>query len=190
MAADQVSQLMDANLCRQQDLASAAAYLRLAHYNGEEVASCDYAMFLIKGMGIPRDVEQGIRIYQQSARFSRTGASHAALGSLYHTDTAMRDEYAATDYFRQAPALRHFAGSAYWGLYLWKGCGGVPADHQEARRLFTELAARKPKMASRCTSLSSCGSGRCAAPEKEEWWTSSGHSPASKRPLKCGPSRR
>jgi TPR repeat protein len=145
---DRVSQLQYANLCRQpgprQDLVSAVEYLRQAHYNGEEVASCDYAMFLIKGTGVAQDIDQGIRIYHQAARFSRTGASQAALGSLYHTDQKMKDERAAAECFRQAAALRHFSGRAYWGLYLWKGRGDVPPDHREARRIFEELVANRP----------------------------------------------
>ena len=113
-------------------------YFLKAKQQGNILALLDYAKALIEGKGIPKNVEEGIKIYKQLSNLQVPTAKYN-LGNIYEKNNKLSK---AVKYYREAAELKHPRGMSKFGYILMKGAMGVQKNIKEAYRLFQESAMK------------------------------------------------
>ena len=120
-------------------------YYRLAHQNGHEEASCDYAFMLISGQGVRQDIREGIRIYKQAAINQGNATAMFNLGVIYAGQSACirgkvpRDMNEAIEYFQKSADKGCPQAMTELGKLLRKG-DYCAVNLERARAYFKEVA--------------------------------------------------
>ncbi|MBO5327973.1 MAG: sel1 repeat family protein, partial [Clostridia bacterium] len=90
-------------ICINKNAASAAKWFDKAAFNGFEIGKYNYAICLLKGDGVPRDVDRAMRLIKESSDAGYNKAQHAMGIAYYKGENGFtKDVYTAFDYFKLA----------------------------------------------------------------------------------------
>ena len=143
------------------NLAEAVRWFRRGHENGEPAATDDFARMLLCGLGVPQDIDQGLRILGQAAA-RKVPEALLNLGILYFDEatcaklriTIPKDKRKALDYFLQAtrcdcPEAFLWAGKTYRSIAQELSAAGNAREADEnlrkARDMLSQAAQALPQ---------------------------------------------
>ncbi|OHT11958.1 hypothetical protein TRFO_18329 [Tritrichomonas foetus] len=123
-------------------------YLMMSSDRGYELATMDYAKALILGKGVPKNVAEGMRIYQQGM-VQKIPTAIFNIGKCYEKgeNGLKQDIEKAASLYKEAANLGHINAMAQYGTMLTTGKGVPMKDPITAAHYFKKAAKFKNPLA-------------------------------------------